>query len=479
VKPAIPDVLAARYASSAMATVWSPAHKVLLERRLWLAVLRAQADLGVDVPDAAIAAYQAVVDRGTDAVDLDSIAARERVTRHDVKARIEEFAALAGHQQIHKGMTSRDLTENVEQLQVLTSLALVRTKVLAVLSRLARRAAEFDAVVVAGRSHNVAAQATTLGKRFANAADELLVALTRLDELGAHYPLRGVKGPVGTAQDMLDLLGGDAAKLAALERQVAEHLGFARLLTSVGQVYPRSLDWDVLTALVHVASAPSSLATTIRLMAGNELVTEGFKPGQVGSSAMPHKMNTRSAERINGFAVILRGYSSMVGELAGDQWNEGDVSCSVVRRVALPDSFFAIDGLLETTLTVLDDFGAYPAVIERELDRYLPFLATTKVLMAAVRKGVGRETAHEAIQDHAVALALEMREKGIERNDLMERLATDSRIGLSADELRGLLAEPLTFTGAAREQVAAVVGAVEAVLATDPAAAAYRPEPIL
>ena len=214
-------------------------------------------------------------------------------------------------------------------------------------------------------------------------------------------------------------------------------------------------------------------------MAGNELVTEGFKPGQVGSSAMPHKMNTRSAERINGFAVILRGYASMVGELAGDQWNEGDVSCSVVRRVALPDAFFAIDGLLETTLTVLDDFGSYPAVIERELDRYLPFLATTKVLMAAVRKGIGRETAHEAIKDNAVSLAVEMREKGIERNDLMDRLAADSRIGLSAGELRGLLAEPLTFTGAARDQVAAVVGAVEAVLATDPAAAGYQPEPIL
>jgi adenylosuccinate lyase len=479
VKPAIPNVLAGRYASTAMAAVWSPAHKVVLERQLWVTVLRAQAELGVAVPDGAIEAYQAVVDRGTDAVDLESIAARERVTRHDVKARIEEFAALAGHEQIHKGMTSRDLTENVEQLQVLSSLALTRTKVLAVLSRLARRAAEYDALVMAGRSHNVAAQATTLGKRFASAADELLVALARLDELGARYPLRGIKGPVGTAQDMLDLLGGDTDKLAALEQQVADHLGFARTLTSVGQVYPRSLDWDVLSALVHLAAAPSSLAKTIRLMAGNELVTEGFKPGQVGSSAMPHKMNTRSAERINGFAVILRGYAAMAGELAGDQWNEGDVSCSVVRRVALPDAFFALDGLLETTLTVLDEFGAYPAVIERELDRYLPFLATTKVLIAAVRAGVGRETVHEAIQENAVAVALEMREKGTDRNDLFERLAADSRLGLSADELNALLADPLSFTGAARQQVAAVVRAVDAALASDPDAAHYQAEPIL
>jgi adenylosuccinate lyase len=332
---------------------------------------------------------------------------------------------------------------------------------------------------MAGRSHNVAAQTTTLGKRFATAADELLVALGRLDDLAARYPLRGIKGPVGTAQDMLDLLKGDAAKLADLEQRVAEHLGFDNVLTSVGQVYPRSLDFDVLSALVQVAAAPSSLAKTIRLMAGHELVTEGFKPGQVGSSAMPHKMNTRSAERINGFAVILRGYASMAGELAGDQWNEGDVSCSVVRRVALPDAFFALDGLLETTLTVLDEFGAFPAVIARELDRYLPFLATTKVLMAAVRAGMGREQAHEAIKEHSVRVALDMREQGAIENDLLARLAADRRLGLDQATLDGLLADPINFTGAARSQVEAVIGAVDLALSSEPAAASYVPEPIL
>jgi len=307
-------------------------------------------------------------------------------------------------------MTSRDVTENVEQLQVRSALQLARHKTLAVLARLARRAAEFDELVIVGRTHNVAAQATTLGKRFASAADELLIAVARMDELIARYPLRGIKGPVGTAQDMLDLFGGDLARLTELESAVAGYLGFERVLSSVGQVYPRSLDYDVLSALVQLGAAPSSWATTIRLMAGQELVTEGFQPGQVGSSAMPHKMNPRSAERINGFMVLLRGYAGMAGELAGDQWNEGDVSCSVVRRVALPDAFFAIDGLLETTLTVLDDFAAYPAVIARELDRYLPFLATTAVLVAAVRQGVGRETAYDLIRTHAVDVALAMRE---------------------------------------------------------------------
>ena len=475
----VPNVLATRYASASMRDIWSPEHKIVAERRLWLAVLEAQRDLGVDFggddPDAVLADYRRVVDE----VDLDSIAARERVTRHDVKARIEEFNGLAGHEHVHKGMTSRDLTENVEQMQVLASLRLVRSRVVTALGELTRLAARYSDRAIAGRSHNVAAQITTLGKRFATAADELLVAHARLDDLIGRYPARGIKGPVGTSQDMLDLLGGDAGKLADLEDRIAAHLGFGQVLTSTGQVYPRSLDFDVVSALVQVAASPSNVATSIRLMAGHELVTEGFKPGQVGSSAMPHKMNTRSCERVNGLAVVVRGYLSMVSELAGDQWNEGDVSCSVVRRVALPDAFYALDGLFETFLTVLGDFGAFPAVIDAELRRYLPFLTTTKVLMAAVRKGVGREQAHEVIKEHAVAMALEMRETGRGDNDLFARLAADGRLGLTRGELEALVTEPLELTGTAQDQVAALVERVRPLLEADPAAASYRPGAVL
>lgn len=470
----IANVLAQRYASGAMRDIWGPQKRIIAERRLWLAVLTAQQDLGIAVPSDVIEDYSAVVDR----VDLDAIAERERVTRHDVKARIEEFNALAGHEHVHKGMTSRDLTENVEQMLIRDSLLVVRDKVVAALARMSGLSVQYSQTPMAGRSHNVAAQMTTLGKRFATWSDELLIAYERITDVLERYPLRGIKGPVGTAQDMLDLLDGDAAKLAELERVIASHLGFNRVLDSVGQVYPRSLDYDVVTTLVQVASAPSNAATTIRLMAGLELVTEGFADGQVGSSAMPHKMNSRSSERINGFAVILRGYASMLGELAGDQWNEGDVSCSVVRRVALPDAFYAIDGLFETFLTVLDEFGAFPAVIVAELDRYLPFLATTKVLMAAVRNGVGRETAHEAIKEHAVAVALDMR-AGQRANDLFERLAADDRLGLGAEELHALVDQPMAFTGAASDQVAAVAARVEPIVAAHPQAAAYTPGAIL
>lgn len=471
----IPNVLASRYASTEMTALWEPTAKIRAERRLWLAVLKAQSDLGVTVPDGVVADYERVLDD----IDTASIAERERVTRHDVKARIEEFSSLAGHEHIHKGMTSRDLTENVEQLQIRDALAVIRDRMVAALARLGQLAVEHSQLPMTGRSHNVPAQATTLGKRFASAAEELLAAYNRVDHLLANYPLRGIKGPVGTAADQLDLFDGDATKLAELETRVAAHLGFSRVLNSVGQVYPRSLDFDVVAALVQAAASPSSLSTTIRLMAGAELATEGFQAGQVGSSAMPHKMNTRSTERINGMMVLLRGYASMTAELAGGQWNEGDVSCSVVRRVALPDAFLAADGLYRTFLTVLAEFGAYPAVIARELDRYLPFLATTKILLAAVRHGVGRETAHEAIKEHAVAVALAMREKGTAGNDLLDRLATDGRLGLDRVSLGRLIDAPLSFTGAAAAQVHSVVARVNEVVAAHPEAAGYDPGAIL
>ena len=473
-KKQIANVLANRYASAELVDLWSAETKIILERQLWIAVLKAQRDLGVDVPAEAIAAYENVIDK----VDLESIANREKNTRHDVKARIEEFNALAGYEQVHKGMTSRDLTENVEQLQVYRSLELIRTKAITVALRIAERAAEYDTLVMAGRSHNVAAQATTLGKRFASAAEELLVAIERIENLIERYPLRGIKGPMGTAQDMLDLMGGDETKLADLESRIATHLGFARVFDSVGQVYPRSLDFDVLSALVQLGAGPSSLAHTIRLMAGNETVTEGFKEGQVGSSAMPHKMNARSCERVGGLQVILRGYLTMAADLSGQQWNEGDVFCSVIRRVALPDAFFALDGMFETFLTVLAEFGAFPAMIDRELERYLPFLATTRILMAAVRAGVGRETAHEVIKENAVAVALNMRENGGEQ-DLIDRLAADDRLPLTKQQLDDALADRHAFIGAAESQTHRVIDRVRALVAQYPQAADYVPGEIL
>jgi adenylosuccinate lyase len=454
-----------------MRAIFAPEEKIIAERRLWLAVALAQNKLGHTIADSVIADYEKVLNK----VDLASIDAREKISRHDVKARIEEFNALAGHEVIHAGMTSRDVTENIEALQIKNGLEIVHGKVVALLAQLGEKAAQYSDQPIAGRSHNVPAQITTLGKRFASAAEELLFAYERLTSLQDRYPMRGIKGPVGTAQDSIDLLGSSKSH-QVLELEIANDLGFNRVLDSTGQIYPRSFDYDVVTTLVQLAASPSSLATSIRLMAGAELVTEGFKDGQVGSSALPHKMNTRSCERINGLSVVLRGYASMVSELAGDQWNEGDVSCSVVRRVALPDAFYAIDGLLETTLTVLNEFGAFPSVIQAELDRYLPFLATTKILMASVKAGVGREVAHEVIKEHAVKAALAMREG--KTNTLLDALAADARLPLDRAALDALISKPIEFTGEARQQIARVVDRIDAITSAHPAAAQYKPHSI-
>ena len=469
----VANILAERYASAEMIGIFDPVNRIRLERRFWIAVLEAQQRLGVPVPSGAVADYEAVVDD----VDLESIKRRERVLKHDVKARIEEFNDLAGHQEIHKGLTSRDVTENVEQLMTWQALELLDRRTVALLRMLAERAGEFAALATVGRTHNVAAQPTTLGKRFAQVGEELLLAHRQLRELRASYPIRGIKGPVGSQQDQLDLLGS-AAKVDQLEELVSRHLGIDRRFNAVGQIYPRSLDFSVVSALVRLAAGPSNLAVTVRLMAGHNLVTEGFQPGQVGSSAMPHKMNARSCERINGLYNVLQGYLAMVSGMAGHQWNEGDVACSVVRRVAVPDSFFAIDGLFETTFAVVRNVGAFPEVIANELRLYLPFLASTKLLVHGVRNGMGREDAHAVIKEHAVATALSMRSGTGDGAQMIVRLAEDERFPGTEAELWALMSNPSELVGTVERQVVVFCDEVET-LSTEYAEPSYQGADIL
>ena len=237
----IPNVLAERYATPPMKMIWSAEGKIVLEREFWIAVMKAQRDLGVDIPAEAIEAYENAKSK----VDLESIMQRERVTRHDVKARIEEFCDLAGYEHIHKGLTSRDLTENVEQLQIFGSLAEVLNKGAAALAVLSERAEKFKHLVITARTHNVAAQTTTLGKRLASFGEEMLGAFQHLESVADNYAARGLKGAVGTQLDQLNLFSGDAEKVAQLEKRVVKHLHLPSTFANVGQVYPRSLDLRV------------------------------------------------------------------------------------------------------------------------------------------------------------------------------------------------------------------------------------------
>lgn len=450
----ISNVLAERYASSAMRKIWSREEKIRLERKLWISMMKAQSRHGLDISSEDISHYEEALD----SIDLVSIDRRERELRHDVKARIEEFNALAGLQLIHLGMTSRDLTENVEMVQIRDSLQLIREEVVGVLQILAEKMKEHADLVIVGRSHNVPAQLTTFGKRLATIAEELLFAFERLESLLSRLPLRGIRGPVGTAQDLHDLVGEEAS---VIEEALAQELGFNRVLDSTGQIYPRSIDFEVISTLVQLAAAPSNFATTVRLMSGVGLMAEGFKEGQVGSSAMPHKMNARSSERINGLSVVLKGYLSMISEISGDQWNEGDVSCSVVRRVALPDAFFALDGLLQTFYAVLSEMTVFADAVNREIEAELPFTSTTRLLVEAVKKGQGREEAHKVIQRHALS-ALDKSRRGA-KHSFLEDLAADGEFPLTAEETLAVVSDLSTLIGEAKSQVSRVAERIQAI----------------
>jgi adenylosuccinate lyase len=435
-----PNVLATRYATKEMVAIFDPVNKIINERKFWITILKLQQKAGLPITDSEITSYEKVIEK----VDLASIDKREMKTRHDVKARIEEFNALAGVEKIHIGLTSRDLTENIELIQIKAGLGLIEYRVLQTLFLLNEKISKYEETYMVGRSHNVAAQVTTLGKRFASCAEELLFAHSALKELIARLPLRGIKGPVGTSQDGLAAMGKDFEKL---EKSIADQFGFENTWNSVGQIYPRSVDFEVVSKLLQIASAPSSMATTIRLMAGAGLASEGFKVGQVGSSAMPHKMNSRSSERINGMLVLLRGFNVMAADLAGDQWNEGDVSCSVVRRVVIPDSFYVLDGLLHTFMTILNEFGIFEEKIKSELSEQLPFLATSKILMECVKAGMGREIAHQIIKKHATATT---------PSNFFAVLVSERDFSLTLDQLNELVQNPEEFAGLAIEQAISV-----------------------
>ncbi len=441
------SIVGKRYASSQMQNIWSPETKVLKERELWIAVMRVQAKLGLDISGEVIAAYENVKTK----IDLGSIERREAELKHDVKARIEEFNALAGHQRIHLGLTSRDVTENIEGWQIRTSLELTLASSAQLLDELAKKIESYSDLAIVGRTHNVPAQLTTLGRRFASWSEEFLIALENLETLHTNYRIKGIKGAIGTGSDLSAL---HVDKWLEVERSVADELELEKILMAPSQIYPRSLDFQVVASLYQLAAPIASIATNIRIMAGLGLLSEGKASGQVGSSAMPHKNNPRLSERVNGLFVLLKGYLTMVSEISGNQWNEGDVSESVVRRVALADSFYTIDAILRSMKKILSELQVNQSAISKELDRELEYILSSKVLLRAVEKGAGRESAHSLILESAT----ESRSSSTET--FFELLAKNKELGLSLSELDALKSNPSEHLGDASKQAQQVLNLI-------------------
>jgi adenylosuccinate lyase len=453
-----------------MKNIWSREAKIKLERLLWISVMKSQAKAGMSIPPEVISDYEKVVEK----IDLTSIDDRERLLHHDVKARIEEFNNLAGHEFIHLGMTSRDLTENIELYQCQQSLRITAKKSAALLYVLSTFVIRYSELPIVARTHNVPAQVTTLGRKFATWGEELLFALEHLEEFLKRLPMRGIKGAVGTASDLEQLLPG---KSTIIESELSSLLGFDKLLSVPSQIYPRSIDLEMVAILNQLAAAPSNIAINIRLMAGHGLASEAFEKDQTGSSAMPHKINPRLSERINSLSVLLKGYLAMVSEISGGQWNEGDVSCSAVRRIALPEAFFAMDAILETTIYVLLSLYVHEDRVNDELKEDLPSILSSTLLMHAVNSGVGREYAHDRIKQHFVARKND--EKGAAGNGFLERVLQDKELKIDASVTQSLLESPIHLSGLASQQAKKFAEEVTKKIFNYPDAMYYRPSKIL
>lgn len=380
-----------RYASPQMAETWSPVSRAIVERGLWVMVMRAQ---GVD--PAVIDSYQ----QHLRDINLESIRDREATTGHDLKARLEEFNALAGHQAAHIGLTSSDITETSTAWQVHQSSTILTKRIIAVSARLAGLIGMYGSTPIVGRTHNRPAQVTTLGLRFAHCVQDLSLAFNHFRPMVQMFPFRGMKGAIGTSADLLRTLNGDIGRLMSLEGTIATTCGFGGIQTTGRQTSSRATDAAIGADVLALCAAASNCATTIRLMVGQDLATESPHPGQVGSSAMPHKVNPRFAERVCGLLTVVRGYAHMLDDRIGDVWNEGDITDSCVRRVALPGLFLAADGLLRTFMVALDRFDPDLAAITAELQEYRFETQTGQLLTELAGDGMGREDAHRMIADY-------------------------------------------------------------------------------
>jgi adenylosuccinate lyase len=442
--------LAERYASRAMLELWSPRTRHGLWRRLWLALAEAQRELGVEIPDEALAQMRANLDR----IDFDSVAAYERRFRHDVMAHVHAFgdAAPAAHKFIHLGATSAFVTDNGDLIQLRRGLELLRGKIVDALRELAAFARQWRAEPCLGYTHLQPAQLTTVGKRATLWMQDLLLDLADVEHRIATLPFRGVKGTTGTQASFLEIFGGDHAKVRRLDELVTTKMGFTRSIPVSGQTYSRKVDAQVLGVVSGIAASAAKFASDMRMLQAFGEIEEPFEREQIGSSAMAYKRNPMRSERINSLARFVLELEGNANHTHSVQYFERTLDDSANRRLVLPESFLATDAILVLMVNVASGLEVHPARIRRRVDDELPFMATESILVSAVKAGMGRQEAHEHVRRHSVDAARALKDGQIERNDMLERLAADTEFGVPLDALRAAL-EPGRFVGRAPEQV--------------------------
>jgi adenylosuccinate lyase len=441
--------LVSRYASRAMAELWSARRRHVTWRKLWVALAEAERALGLNITEAQIAELRAKIDD----IDFDAAAIHERRLRHDVMAHVHAFGDVAPQARpiIHLGATSCYVTDNTDLILIREALSLVRDGLVGAIDALADFADRWKALPCLGYTHFQPAQLVTVGKRAALWCFELVLDLREIERRLAELKFLGVKGTTGTQASFLALFDGDHAKVEALDRQVAEAFGFAQTLPVSGQTYTRKIDSQILSSLGGIAESAHRFGTDLRLLAHEREVEEPFEAEQVGSSAMAYKRNPMRAERLCSIARFLMGLPAIASQTAATQWLERTLDDSAVRRLIVPEGFLAADALMSLYLNIVPGLVVHPEMVARHVAEELPFMATETILMAAVRAGGDRQTLHERIRAHSLAAQAQLK-AGAARNDLIDRLQADPAFR-SLDFPTVL--DPSRFIGRAPEQVSA------------------------
>src|SRR5512146_304548 len=450
--PHLPDrydnPLTERYASGEMSRIFSPAYKFVTWRRLWLALAESERELGLDISEEAIAQMREPLED----IDLARAAEIERRVRHDVMSHVRHFGEIAPAAAgiIHLGATSAYVTDNTELLQHRDAMLLVRRRLLACITVLARFARQWKDLPTLGYTHFQPAQPTTVGKRATLWIQDLLLDLEEVEHRLATLRYRGVRGTTGTEASFMELFAGDERKVRRLNELIAAKMGFERLYGVTGQTYPRKVDYAFLAALAGIATSASKFGYDLRLLAHLREVEEPYESEQIGSSAMAYKRNPMRAERIDALARHVITLSLDPAFTAATQWLERTLDDSANRRVAVPEAYLGIDAILILVHNVAAGLIVRPEIALRHLQDELPFMATEAILMQGVARGGDRQALHERIRQHSVAAAEQLKSGG--RNDLVERIAGDSSFPLSREEIDATL-DPARHVGRSPSQV--------------------------
>ncbi len=441
--------LGERYASREMQAIFAPAHRFGTWRRLWLALAESQHDLGLPIPDQALEQMRQTLDD----IDLDKAAEYERRFRHDVMAHVHLFGGVAPAAKgiIHLGATSAFIGDNTDLIQHREALTLIRDRIVRCVSHLAGFASTYKDLPTLGYTHFQPAQPTTVGKRATLWIQDLVLDLEEVEFRLEKLRFRGVKGTTGTQASFLELFEGDAGKVDELDQGVAQRMGFTERFGVTGQTYTRKLDAQVLGCLAGVAASASKMGNDLRLLANLREVEEPFESEQIGSSAMPYKRNPMRAERICGMARHVIALSQDPQYTTATQWLERTLDDSANRRLSIPDSFLALDGILVLVENIASGLVVNSGVIRRNLEVHLPFMASETILMHASAAGGDRQELHERIRQHSMEAAGRMKNEDAEA-DLLERIADDDAFGMTMADLQEI-ADPSRFVGRAPEQV--------------------------